>query len=193
MTAKQKQALLAYLGYYDGGIDGIWGPKSRQAEERFREEFGVEMTDTALKDAVVENIFPVPDVDMGTDRWEDIRYFTREEFRCKCGGRYCDGFPAEPHMVTVRFADEIRERLGKPIKVNSGLRCPRHNANTPGAAVNSNHMGGGAADLGCPSGSTPSEMYKIAEDVMGDTGGLILYSWGIHIDDRKVKYRGKGR
>lgn len=25
MTTKQKQALLAYLGYYDGTLDGIWG------------------------------------------------------------------------------------------------------------------------------------------------------------------------
>ena len=25
MTLKQKQALLAYLGYYDGPLDGLWG------------------------------------------------------------------------------------------------------------------------------------------------------------------------
>ena len=24
MTLKQKQALLAYLGYYDGPLDGLW-------------------------------------------------------------------------------------------------------------------------------------------------------------------------
>ena len=28
MTLKQKQALLAYLGFYDGPLDGIWGAKS---------------------------------------------------------------------------------------------------------------------------------------------------------------------
>ena len=31
MTLKQKQALLAYLGYYDGPLDGLWGEKSQRA------------------------------------------------------------------------------------------------------------------------------------------------------------------
>ena len=30
MTLKQKQALLAYLGYYDGPLDGLWGEKSQR-------------------------------------------------------------------------------------------------------------------------------------------------------------------
>lgn len=188
MTYKQKQALLVYLDYDTGGVDGIWGSKSRAAANTFKVEYGVEANDKNLLAAVNGTIKKTE----ATDGWEDIRYFKRAEFKCKCGGRYCNGFPAEPHMATVRFADEIRHRLGKAVPVNSGLRCPQHNANTPGAAANSNHMGGGAVDLGCPAGSTPSEMYKIAEDVMGNTGGIIQYSWGIHIDDRKVKYRGKG-
>ena len=32
MTAIQKQCLLTYLGYDTGGVDGIWGDKSRQAD-----------------------------------------------------------------------------------------------------------------------------------------------------------------
>lgn len=188
MTNKQKQALLAYLGYYVGAIDGIWGSGSRAAANAFKADYGVAADDKTLLQAVNGTI-QSKEKDTG---WDSIRYFKRDEFKCKCGGRYCNGFPEEPHMATVRFADEIRHRLRKPVPVNSGLRCRQHNANTPGAAANSNHMTGGAADLGCPSGSTPSEMYKIAEDVMGDTGGIIQYSWGIHIDDRKVKYRGKG-
>ena len=31
MTMKQKQALLAYLGYYDGPLDGLWGEKTQLA------------------------------------------------------------------------------------------------------------------------------------------------------------------
>lgn len=54
--------------------------------------------------------------------WDDIRYFTREEFRCQCGGKYCNGFPAEPAEETVRMADEIRRRAGVPLNVNSGVR-----------------------------------------------------------------------
>ena len=33
MTLKQKQALLAYLGYYDGPLDGLWGEKSQRATQ----------------------------------------------------------------------------------------------------------------------------------------------------------------
>lgn len=200
MTNKQKQALLAYLGYYVGAIDGIWGSGSREAAKRFRADYGLSsgtsINGTAdekkLLSAVTGEAKPVEKPQSTGDGWDGIRYFKRSEFACKCGGKYCNGYPAEPHLETVRFADEIRARIGKPIKVNSGLRCRQHNANTPGAAANSNHMGGGAADLGCPAGTTPAEMYEIAEEVMGNTGGIILYNWGIHIDDRKVKYRSRG-
>ena len=30
MTLEQKQALLSYLGYYDGPLDGLWGEKSKR-------------------------------------------------------------------------------------------------------------------------------------------------------------------
>ena len=91
----------------------------------------------------------------------------------------------------VKIADEIRRRIGKPLGVNSGLRCKQHNANCGGVS-NSQHLYGTAADLGCPAGTTPAEMAKIAEDVIGNTGGIGIYSWGIHIDSRKTKSRWKG-
>ena len=36
MTLKQKQALLAYLGCYDGPLDGLWGEKSQRATIDFQ-------------------------------------------------------------------------------------------------------------------------------------------------------------
>ena len=39
MTLKQKQALLAYLGYYSGAIDGIWGEKSQRASIDFQRAY----------------------------------------------------------------------------------------------------------------------------------------------------------
>ena len=35
MTLKQKQALLAYLGYYDGPLDGLCGAHPEWEDERF--------------------------------------------------------------------------------------------------------------------------------------------------------------
>jgi uncharacterized protein YcbK (DUF882 family) len=91
----------------------------------------------------------------------------------------------------VKYANAIRKRLGVSVPVNSGLRCARHNANVGGVG-NSQHLYGTAADLGCPSGKTPQQMAAIAEDVIGNTGGIGIYSWGIHIDSRKTKSRWNG-
>lgn len=201
MTTKQRQNLLAYLGYYSGDIDGIYGQQTKEAVERFQEDFGGivvdglagDETDKALRHAVAYGMpEPVGDKMSATaDWWKDIRYFTRAEFKCKCGGKYCNGYPAEIDMNMVKIADEIRSRIGKPIHINSGLRCKTHNANVGGVS-NSQHLLGKAADLGCPAGFTPTQMASIAEEIMGDTGGIGIYSWGIHIDTRSTKSRWNG-
>lgn len=201
MTTKQRQNLLAYLGYYSGDIDGIYGQQTKAAVERFQEAFGGiavdglagDETDKALRHAVAYGMpEPVDDKMSATaDWWKDIRYFTRAEFKCKCGGKYCNGYPVDIDMNMVKIADKIRARIGKPIPINSGLRCKIHNANVGGVS-NSQHLLGNAADLGCPSGCTPAQMASIADEVMGDTGGIGTYSWGIHIDTRAAKSRWNG-
>lgn len=149
MTIKQKQLLLAYLGYYTGNIDGIWGTLSEHAARKFQDDFGGidadgvvgEETEAALKDAVA-NGMPIKTETF----WESIEYFAPEEFRCKCGGKYCDGYPARMQEAVVRIADEARTYFGRPAYVVSGLRCKQHNANVGGVA-NSQHMYGEAVDL----------------------------------------------
>lgn len=198
MTVKQKQCLLAFLGYYVGEIDGIWGTLSKTATKAFQQDHGLKVdgifgsnTEKAILAAVAKN-----EIKMSTDTptptadgWEDIKYFSRKEFACKCGN--CGGFPVEPDFAMVRIADAIRERLGVPVGVNSGVRCKNHNA-AVGGVSNSQHVYGTAADLGKPSGVAVAEMAAIAEDVMGNTGGIGIYSWGIHIDSRKTKSRWNG-
>ena len=148
MTEKQKQHLLAYLGYYTGGIDGIWGPKSKKAMEDFCRDFGgVSEADgpQALKHAVAYGLPERDKAETGTF-WDEIEFFDREEFRCKCGGKYCDGFPAEPKEQLVRIADQLRRNLGVPITVVSGLRCERWNEIQDGVET-SQHMYGEAMDI----------------------------------------------
>ena len=191
MTTYQRQLLLEYLGFSPGPLDGILGPKTEAAAKKFRAAYGLEVTEKALTDAVAGLVEPAG-VKMDTgDWWEDIRYFKQSEFACKCGGRYCNGYPVDIDAGMVKIADQIRSRIGKPITVNSGLRCKTHNANVGGVS-NSQHLLGKAADLGCPSGCTPSQMASIAEEIMGNTGGIGIYSWGIHIDTRSTKSRWNG-
>lgn len=78
--------------------------------------------------------------------WDEIKHFTRNELRCKCGGRYCNGFPAEPQELLVRLAERARVHFGKPAHNISCLRCRQHNANEGGVA-NSQHMYGEAMDI----------------------------------------------
>lgn len=195
MTIKQKQCLLCYLGYYVGQIDGDWGQLSKTACKAFQKDYGL-TADGVFGSATEKKILaviasgevpPAPE----KDSWEDIEFFSKKEFKCKCGGKYCDGYPAEIDLTMVRYADEIRRRIGKPLGVNSGLRCRQHNINEKGASQ-SQHLYGTAVDLCKPSGVTPEKMASIAEEVMGNTGGIGIYSWGIHIDSRKTKARWKG-
>ena len=192
MTVKQRQHLLAYLGYYEGSVDGDWGAQSRSACTAFQRAVGATPdgqggpeTDAYLKKAVADDAFkpqPVEDKAPTGTFWDEIEFFTREEFCCQCGGKYCSGFPVELDETMVRTVDEIRRRLGVPVSIvdagGSGVRCPTHNANVGGVA-NSLHTTGNAADL--HSKKSPREMYRVAEEVLGNTGELGLYSWGIHV------------
>lgn len=195
MNLKQIQALLSYLGYYDGQLDGIWGRLSEEATLAFQRDYGLEpdgivgqATEKALRGAVSGTMDKVQDADPEESAesvdgwWKDIRYFTREEFRCQCKGKYCSGFPVEPEEKMVRTVDEIRRRLGIPVSISSGVRCQKHNA-AVGGVYNSEHLYGRAADL--HSAASPERMKAIAEEVMGNTGGIGLYSWGIHVDTGK--------
>lgn len=194
MTAKQQQCLLAFLGYDPGQIDGVDGPKTQAALAAFRSDYGMgaEGLVAAVAGTAAKVERPAEAEQAATDKpktgtfWDDIRYFTRDEFRCQCKGKYCNGFPVEPQEEMVRTVDEIRRRLGIPISIvtagGSGVRCQKHNADVGGVA-NSEHLYGRAADL--HSSASPAKMKAVAEEVMGSTGGIGLYDWGIHVDTGK--------
>lgn len=135
LTNVQKQGLLGFLGFYRGAVDGLWGPLSQKAQENFEAVYGI-FTDYNLMDAVTG----------GKSFWEDIRYFTREEFRCKCGGKFCDGFPAEPNGLLLALADRVRDHFGAAANVSSGVRCQTHNVNV-GGVPGSRHKLGKAMDF----------------------------------------------
>lgn len=55
--------------------------------------------------------------------------------------------------------DPAREKLGKPITVNSGFRCTKHNAGVGGVA-NSQHLRGEAVDLCCEDNERLAEIIE---------------------------------
>ena len=159
MTTKQRQHLLAFLGYYVGNVDGEWGALSKTACTAFQKDFGgIKVdgfggteTDKALCHSVAYGM-PAKKIDKSEKEditgtfWDEIEYFTRDEFKCKCGGKYCKGYPHEPDERMVRIVNQLRKNLGVPITIVSGLRCRTWNA-IQGGVSNSQHMYGEAADI----------------------------------------------
>lgn len=154
MTVRQAQHLLGYLDYYKGLVDGIAGPATKSATIAFQKDYGIETngsldhkTMEMLLDAVYGNVGKIIDDTHKTGTfWDTITYFTRDEFKCKCGGMFCNGYPAEMQEEVVRIADNARKHFGKPGHVISGLRCSKWNAHE-GGVYNSQHMFGEAIDL----------------------------------------------
>lgn len=155
MTIVQKQCLLKYLGYYDGSIDGSWGAKSIAATKALQTANGLnpdgvfgERTEEIAKSAVFHGKFKETQKTIANngDFWDSIKYFERNEFKCKCGGKYCNGYPVEPNELLVTVADRVRGHFGKTAHVSSGVRCNQHNANVGGVS-GSRHKSGKAMDF----------------------------------------------
>lgn len=149
MTDLQKQCLLVFLGYDTGGLDGVWGPRSRQAAAQFQRTYMDrsdgdfdEDTENRIRQVIASSEEP-----QQSDFWSRIQYFRREEFRCTCGGRGCNGFPAEPAAQLVQNAEAARIHLGAVADVSSGVRCALRNGELPGSAANSLHLRGKAMDF----------------------------------------------
>lgn len=161
MTNKQKQCLLAYLDYYTGDIDGLWGDQSRNATEVFQRAYQLTV-DGVFGDATAQRIREViasgeqpqqaegavaEDSSATGTFWDDIKYFSRNEsgIACPCGR--CGGFPVEPSEKLMRLADKVREHFNAPMTPSSTVRCQAHNDELPGSVPNSYHVKGKAMDF----------------------------------------------
>ena len=199
MNDKQRQHLLAYLGYYVMNVDGDWGSGSREACREFQRDrgltadgYGGPETDKALRYAVYNSLNkPEPvedetDITVGDKKeptgtfWDHIRYWTREEFRCRCGGKYCNGFPAEPNQTLVELVDDIRHKAGRPGIPSSGLRCPTWNS-IQGGVANSDHCKGKALDFSIE-GMSGAQLLTLAQSDPRTRYAYIIDGGWVHVD-----------
>ena len=70
----------------------------------------------------------------------DTKNFKAKEFSCPCCGLN------NMSQVMVETLQRIRDKVGKPIYITSGSRCPEHNADVCGKK-NSAHLKGTAVDI----------------------------------------------
>lgn len=96
-------------------------------------------------------------------------------------GGMIGGVPENVKALVENVLDPLREKYGKPIKVNSGYRCPNHNL-AVGGATQSQHMKGEATDIAPMSGDT-SELERMAEIIKqnGKWDQMIVYPTFVHV------------
>lgn len=87
-------------------------------------------------------------------------YFDSVEFLCKCGRPECDARRV-PDALLVESLNLIRDHLGRPLRVTSGLRCAFWNEREGGVG-GSEHLTGDAADLAVVTGADRWEIVQAA-------------------------------
>ena len=109
--------------------------------------------------------------------------------------RLWNGAPKEAEENLKALVDEVldplREAYGKPIRVNSGYRCPKLNT-LVGGTPNSQHMRGEAADIQ-PVVGNEADLPQLARILIenGKFDQLILYPTFIHVSYRKLGWNRK--
>jgi len=68
-------------------------------------------------------------------------YFTESELECKCCGK------KKIDKLFLAKLNYARESAGFPFIVDSGYRCPKHNAEV--GSTSGNHVSGKAVDIRC--------------------------------------------
>ena len=80
------------------------------------------------------------------DNIKDFKNFKLSEIKCKCGGKYCNGYPVGFSYELMNQLQKIRDHFGKAVIITSAIRCKRHNKNVQGVE-HSKHVEGRAVDF----------------------------------------------
>lgn len=110
------------------------------------------------------------------------KHFLDSEFACK----HCGELPAGGmNAALVEVLDRLRDRLGEALVVSSGYRCQVHNSRTIGAAPNSYHTRGMAADVYIHSDRyTTYQIAEMALECGADTAVAYPREGFVHVDMR---------
>lgn len=111
--------------------------------------------------------------------------FEVREFSCH-GSGCCSTVLIDPKLVEI--LQKIRDHFGKPVYINSGYRCAKHNK-AVGGVSGSYHLKGMAADITVKD-VAPAEVAKYAESI--GVLGIGLYEsnksgYFVHVDTRTKK------
>ena len=110
-----------------------------------------------------------------------MKWFKEKEFACKCCGQLPPLARENVKALVREVLDPVREKLGRPIVVNSGYRCEKHNKDV-GGVRNSQHLRGEAADIHCEDNERLKQL--IIEN--GKFDQLITYPTFLHVSYKRT-------
>lgn len=111
-------------------------------------------------------------------------HFRAKEFACKDGCKF-----VLISKILIQVLEELRQKIGEEIYINSSFRTPKHNKAVGGALL-SYHQYGMAADVRAKT-KTPEELYNLLDEMLGGWGGLELHDTFVHVDMRMKQWRKK--
>lgn len=106
-------------------------------------------------------------------------HFSESEFACRC----CGQLPVTGiSMALLLGLERLRLRIGRPINISSGYRCPDHNR-AVGGVWNSQHVKGTAADI-YVDGMDVRELANICKQIFDGVGTYVDGGF-VHVDMRE--------
>jgi len=113
---------------------------------------------------------------------KDYEYFSSSELKCKCES--CEGGEMDDEFMAKLVA--VRERVGVPMTISSGYRCPAHNNAVSHSGRTGAHTTGRAVDIRCSGNNTHAILTAALAEGMQGIGvaqkGGHKYRY-LHLDD----------
>lgn len=140
LDIKTRQKYLKELGFYEGKVDGITGPKTKNAylklqQKYFNKESRKEKDCDGLYGTNTDNLL------RSAYNCRNLRYFKLEEFKCNCSS-YCTGYPGVLNSDLLNGLEKTRRYFGRAFNVISGMRCKKYNESFKNSAKYSRHAYG---------------------------------------------------
>lgn len=166
LSLKERQTYMKKIGLYKKSIDGIVGKGHKNGVRQLNVIFLNKNVETYFEesDKILRIMYAsyCESPYMKDSDWQYFKNFKKSEFKCKCKGKGCNGYPSKIQIKLLMLVQYIRNRLSKAYKFTSALRCELHNKNVGGVS-NSKHKIGGATD-GYASNTTAKTIMNIAKE-----------------------------